>query len=156
MFFSDPEKVTLSAVRRLMRNVGREDVWDLMNLRICDRIGTGRPKEQPYRFRKYKAMVEEVMRDPISVKMLGINGNEIMKLLDLPPGPKIGHILHALLEEVLEDPKRNTREYLKNRTLELSELPEDTLKSLGNRGREKKEEVEKDEIKKIREKYWVK
>src|SRR3989344_2706050 len=59
MFFSDPEQITLSAVRRMIKNVGEENIWDLLNLRICDRIGTGRPKEQPFRFRKYKAMVEQ-------------------------------------------------------------------------------------------------
>jgi putative nucleotidyltransferase with HDIG domain len=49
MFFSDPEQITLSAVRRMIRNVGEGNIWDLLNLRICDRIGTGRPKEQPFR-----------------------------------------------------------------------------------------------------------
>jgi len=44
MFFSDPDKVTLSAVRRIIKNVGRENIEDLVRLRICDRIGTGRPK----------------------------------------------------------------------------------------------------------------
>ena len=53
MFFSDPEKITLSAVRRIIRNVGPEHVEELIHLRICDRIGTGRPKEQPFRLRKY-------------------------------------------------------------------------------------------------------
>ena len=47
MFFSDPEQITLSAVRRMILNVGDENIWDLINLRICDRIGTGRPKESP-------------------------------------------------------------------------------------------------------------
>ncbi len=56
MFFSDPDKITLSAVRRMIRNVGEGNMADLLNLRICDRIGTGRPKEQPFRFRKYKAI----------------------------------------------------------------------------------------------------
>src|SRR6185369_6207164 len=78
MFFSDPEQITLSAVRRMITNVGEENIWDLLNLRICDRIGTGRPKEQPFRFRKYKAMVEQALRDPISVKMLKTNGEHIM------------------------------------------------------------------------------
>ena len=53
MFFSDPDQVTLSAVRRTIRNVGQEHIKDLLNVRICDRIGTGRPKEQPFRLRKY-------------------------------------------------------------------------------------------------------
>jgi len=43
MFFSDTEKITLSAVRRIVRNVGVDLIWDLVDLRICDRIGTGRP-----------------------------------------------------------------------------------------------------------------
>ena len=80
MFFSDPEQITLSAVRRMIKNVGEENIWDLLNLRICDRIGTGRPKEQPFRFRKYKAMVEQALRDPISVGMLKTDGNHIMEL----------------------------------------------------------------------------
>jgi len=62
MFFSDPEKVTLSAVRRIIRNVGQENIWDLVHLRICDRIGTGRPKEQPFRLRKYQSMIEEALQ----------------------------------------------------------------------------------------------
>ncbi|HEY0964621.1 MAG TPA: HD domain-containing protein, partial [Candidatus Paceibacterota bacterium] len=58
MFFSDPDQITLSAVRRTITRVGEEHIEDLLNLRVCDRIGTGRPKEQPFRFRKYKAMVD--------------------------------------------------------------------------------------------------
>src|SRR3989344_7005125 len=106
MFFSDPDQVTLSAVRRVIKNVGTENIEDLLNLRICDRIGTGRPKEQPFRFRKYKAMVDQVIRDPISVGMLEIDGNDLMGTLHVQPGPLIGWTLHALLEEVLEDPKK--------------------------------------------------
>jgi putative nucleotidyltransferase with HDIG domain len=156
MFFSDPEKITLSAVRRLMRNVGQENVWDLMNLRMCDRIGTGRPKEQPYRFRKYKSMIEEVMRDPISVSMLAVDGSELMETLSLQPGPKIGHLLHALLEDVLEDPMRNTKTYLLDRAKNIASLSDKDLKALGDQGKERKEAIEEQEIRKIRQKYWVK
>ena len=155
MFFSDPEKITLSAVRRLIVNIGKENIWDLMNLRVCDRIGTGRPKENPYRFRKYKSMVEEALRDPISVGMLKINGGSLMKVLKTEQGPKIGFILHALLQEVLEDPSLNTEEYLENRAKKLNELSEIELKKLGEEGKEKKAAVEESEVKKIRDKYWV-
>jgi tRNA nucleotidyltransferase (CCA-adding enzyme) len=156
MFFSDPEKITLSAVRRLIRNVGQEDVWDLMNLRTCDRIGTGRPKEQPYRLRKYKSMVEQAMMDPISVGMLKINGGDLMEHLKLSPGPKIGHILYALLEEVLEDPGLNTIDYLKKRARELNSLGEQGLENLGKQGKERRAGLEEGEVQKIRQKYWVK
>ena len=155
MFFSDPDKITLSAVRRMIRNVGEENIWDLLNLRICDRIGTGRPKEQPFRFRKYKAMVEEALRDPISVGMLEIDGEKIMELSGEKPGPKLGHTLHALLEEVLDDPKRNTKEYLEKRALELMVLPEKELKNLGEQGRERREEEERGAVEEIQRKHHV-
>jgi len=156
MFFSDTEEITLSAVRRLLRNVGEENVWDLIDLRICDRIGTGRPKEEPYRLRKYQAMIEEVLRDPISVGMLKIDGNRIMKVLKIKPGPKIGYILHALLEEVLDNPKLNTKVYMENRALELSKLDDYELLELGERGKLKKEKVDEKEVRELRDKRWVK
>ncbi|MEK7575860.1 MAG: CCA tRNA nucleotidyltransferase, partial [Patescibacteria group bacterium] len=90
MFFSDTDKITLSAVRRTVRNVGKDNVWDLMRVRFADRIGMGRPKETPYRLRKYESMIEEAMRAPLSVSMLKIDGNKIMEILKIPPGPKIG------------------------------------------------------------------
>ena len=67
LFFSDTEVITLSAVRRIIRNVGPENIWDLMKIRFTDRVGMGRPKEEPFRLRKYEAMVEQCLRDPLSV-----------------------------------------------------------------------------------------
>jgi tRNA nucleotidyltransferase (CCA-adding enzyme) len=156
MFFSDTEQITLSAVRRMVANVGKENIWDLMNVRICDRIGTGRPKESPYRLRKYKAMIEEALRDPISVGMLKIDGKRIMEVLSMSPGPKIGFILNALLEEVLEDPKLNTAEYLEKRAKEMGAIPEADLRKLAAMGKDKKDKAEEEEIQKIRGKHGVK
>ncbi len=155
MFFADTASITLSAVRRMIVNVGPENIWDLMNLRVCDRIGTGRPKENPYRLRKYKAMIEEALRDPVSVAMLKIDGKRLMEATETQPGPKIGFILHALLEEVLEDPKLNTEEYLLQRSKELLSLPESELKALAEKGREKKKEEEEKELAEIRRKHKV-
>jgi tRNA nucleotidyltransferase (CCA-adding enzyme) len=155
MFFSDPDQITLSAVRRMIRNVGEENIHDLLNLRICDRIGTGRPKEQPFRFRKYKAMVDQALRDPISVGMLKTNGTRLMEKFHVKPGPSIGHVLNALLEEVLEDPKKNREEYLDNRTNELLALSEEELLKLGESGRKAREEAEEAEIKEIERKHHV-
>lgn len=155
MFFSDPDKITLSAVRRIIRNVGPEHIGELINLRICDRIGTGRPKEQPFRLRKYQAMIDEALRDPISVSMLKLDGKRLMEATGEAPGPKIGWTLHALLEEVLDDPKLNTAEYLEKRAGELLKLPEAELKALGVEGKEKKAEAEEAEIKDIHKKHFV-
>ncbi len=156
MFFSDPDKITLSAVRRMIINVGKENIWDLLNVRKCDRIGSGRPKEQPFRFRKYKSMVEEALRDPISVEMLKINGKRIMDVTHETPGPRIGNMMHALLEEILENPKNNTSDYLEKRVIELSKLENKELEQLGSKGKKRKMEEEEKEIEKLRKKHHVK
>jgi len=155
MFFSDTETITLSAVRRMIVNVGQENIWDLMNLRICDRIGTGRPKENPYRLRKYKAMIEEALRDPISVKMLKIDGKGVMEVTKIPPGPKIGAILQALFGEVLDDPKLNNEGHLEKRAIELAALDNKELAPLVEKGRVKGAEKEAENIGEIRKKYFV-
>jgi poly(A) polymerase/tRNA nucleotidyltransferase (CCA-adding enzyme) len=156
MFFSDVDQITLSAVRRIVANVGKENVWDLMKVRACDRIGMGRPKEKPYRLRKYESMIEEAMRSPVSVGMLKIDGMKIMEITGEKPGPRLGFILHALLEEVLEDPNLNSEEYLEKRTQELAKLPDNELKALGEEGKEKKAEAEAKEIEKIHKRHHVK
>ncbi len=156
MFFSDPDIVSLSAVRRMIRNVGGEErIWDLLDLRKCDRIGTGRPKEQPFRLRKYTSMVEEALRDPISVGMLKIDGGEIMKLTSEKPGPRIGWILHALLDEVLDDPKKNEIEYLKEKTQSLATATDDELKKLGDAGLAHKDESDEAVVAQLRKKHHV-
>jgi poly(A) polymerase/tRNA nucleotidyltransferase (CCA-adding enzyme) len=156
MFFSDTEQITISAVRRLITNVGKENIWDLINLRICDRIGTGRPKEEPYRLRMYESMVEQALQDPISLKMLKTNGKRIMDVTRETPGPKIGYVLHALFDEVLEDPSKNDEKYLNNRAVELMKLSIDELKALGKQGKEEMEEKNKEQVKKIRSQFKVK
>lgn len=155
MFFSDPDTVTLSAVRRTIQNVGKEHIEELLNLRICDRVGTGRPKEQPFRFRKYKAMVEQALRDPISVKMLNINGKRIMEIAQEKPGPRIGHTLHALLEEVLDDPTKNTAEYLEKRTGELMRMPLSDLEARGEQGKDMRSKEEESVVREIQKRHHV-
>lgn len=155
MFFSDPDEITLSAVRRTIVRVGEDQIQNLLNLRVCDRIGTGRPKEQPFRFRKYKAMVDEALRDPISVKMLKTNGDRIMQMTGEKPGRKLGYILHALLEEVLVEPTKNTEEYLDTRVTELLALDEETLKQMADAGKEKQAEEEAEALKTIAREHKV-
>ncbi len=154
MFFSDTEQITLSAVRRVVIKVGKEHIWELMQIRECDRVGM-KKKEAPYRLRKYHAMIEEVLHDPISVGQLAIDGIVLMNALHMKPSPRMGQILHALLEEVLEDPKKNELEYLKSRALELDTLSDEELKKKGEEGKEKKEELEKEEVGKLHKKHGV-
>ncbi len=155
MFFADPDEITLSAVRRTIARVGQENIEDLLNLRVCDRVGTGRPKEQPFRFRKYKAMVDQALRDPISVKMLKTNGDRIIEQTGEKPGKKLGYILHTLLEEVLENPEKNVENYLDSRVLELLQLDENELQTLAEAGKKRQKAEEEAAIKEIERSHKV-
>lgn len=155
MFFSDTEQVTLASVRRLIVNIGKENIWDLINVRICDRMGSGTKKEEPYRLRKFESMIEEALRDPISLKTLKINGEKIMEILKENPGKKIGLILHALFEEVIDDGDKNTEEYLKNRAEELNKLSEKELQDLAEAGKEKMQDKNEEELGEIKKKFKV-
>jgi hypothetical protein len=155
MFNSDPDQVTMSAVRRMIVNVGRENIWDLMNLRFCDRIGSGRPLEEPYRLRRYFAMIEEAMTQPTDLKMLKINGQKVMEVTHETPGPRIGLILSAIMGEVLEDPALNTEEKLVSRVTELAKFDIPELKKLAEKGKEEIEEEQEKKNKQIRKKFKV-
>ena len=155
MFFSDTESITLSAVRRMIQNVSQDHIWDLMKVRECDRVGMNKT-EAPYRLRKYFAMIEECLRDPISVSQLKLDGNYLMQNLGVKPGPRMGWMLHALLEEVLEDPSKNDLEYLSKRVGELEQISDQELKQLGEAGKEKKEKLDEEVIKELHVKHGVK
>ncbi len=154
MFFSDTEKITLSAVRRVVQNVGKENIWELMKVRECDRAGM-KKAEAPVRLRKYHAMIEEVLHDPISVGQLAVDGEYMIKVLGMEPGRRMGWILHALLEEVLDDPTKNKKEHLQELIKSLNILGDDELKTLGERGRETKEKREEEEVEKLHKKHGV-
>jgi len=155
MFYYNVGEVTESSVRRLVANIGRENVEDLVKLREADRIGSDVAKAKPYKLRHLEFMIDKVSRDPISPKMLKVNGNDIIKLTGVKAGPKIGMIIGALMDEVLDDPGKNTQGYLEKRVLELSGLSESELAELGKRGKLKIAEEEEKEVQKIKEQYLV-
>ena len=156
LFYYNVGEVSESSVRRLIRKVGVDDMDDLIKVRICDRIGSGVPKAEPYKLRHFKFLIEKLSRDPISVGMLRVNGSDVMQICNIKPGPKIGFLLNILLEEVLDDPSRNKKSTLENRLKELAQMNDDELKSLANEAKKKKVAVEDEEIDEIKKKHWVK
>lgn len=152
MFYYNVGEVTAASVRRLIVKVGRENLKDLIDLRIADRLGSGTPKAMPYKLRHLQYMLEKVQNDPVSVKMLKINGDVLMKALHLEPGPKIGAILDVLLSEVIEEPENNTEEYLQSRAAILSRLD---LEELRQKARNLIEEKRAEDDKEIKKSYKV-
>lgn len=150
LFYYNVDEVTASSVRRLIRNVGIENMDDLINLRIADRIGSGVPKAEPYKLRHFRYMVESVSKDPISAKMLKITGIDVMRILNIKPGPKVGVLLGALLGEVLDDPQKNTEEYLHSRVKELDTFSASELAEMIKSGEEKIKLIEMEDRRKHR------
>jgi poly(A) polymerase/tRNA nucleotidyltransferase (CCA-adding enzyme) len=154
MFYLEIDKVTMSAVRRFVRRVGEENLEDLFKLREADRIGSGVPKAVPYRLRYLKFLIEKVKQQPIKPTMLKINGYDILNL-GVSQGPKIGLILKVLLEEIIDNPEKNNKEYLLKRAKELKDLSEDSLKTLALASEEKIEQIEKETEEKLKRKYYL-
>ena len=153
MFYYNVDEVSEAGVRRLLKKVGKENMKDLMDVRIADRLGSGVPKAKPYKLRHLEYLIDKVDKDPISVKNLKISGETLIKDLKMPPGPKFGAILDCLLAEVIEDPGKNTKTYLKKRVKELDKMD---LKGLRKQARGKIEERKEEEDKEIKKKHWVK
>ncbi|HJY98584.1 MAG TPA: HD domain-containing protein [Patescibacteria group bacterium] len=109
--FTVDERQTDSAIRRFLKNVGLENVEDMMHLRIADRLGGG-ARETSWRLEEFKKRLVEVQKEPFSIKDLKIDGNDVMKELKLPPGPEVGKILADLFEKVVNKEVENTREKL--------------------------------------------
>ena len=83
LFYYNVDEVTEASVRRLIKRVGLENMPDLMDVRIGDRLGSGVPKAKPYKLRHLEYMIEKVSHDPLSVKMLAIKGTDLMKELSV-------------------------------------------------------------------------
>ena len=153
MFYYNVDEVREASVRRLIKKVGMENINDLIDVRISDRLGSGVPKAVPYKLRHFRYMVEKVSHDPISVAQLEINGKDIIGELQIAPGPKIGAILEILLVEVIEKPSLNQKKILIQRAKKLVQENLENLRKMAqkNIGREKEK---KDEM--IKKRYWVK
>ncbi len=106
-----------AAVRRFVRRVGVDAIADLFDLRLADTLGNGTRRPDPRRLAAFARRVDRVLAAPaaLSVHDLAVDGEDVMRWLDVPSGPEVGRVLARLLEEVLEDPALNTRERLRAR-----------------------------------------
>ena len=109
--FSVSETQTDKAIKRFIRKVGKENVPDMLALRTGDRLGSG-AKETSWRTEIFKKRLIEVEKEPFSIKDLKINGHDVMKTLNIPPGPKVGQILFSLFDQVDNKQLANKKEVL--------------------------------------------
>lgn len=109
--FTVDEHQTDSAIRRILRNVGPEYMEDMLALRVADRLGGG-ARETSWRLEEFKKRLIEVQKEPFTVADLKISGFDVMKKLDLKPGPEVGKILNDLFEKVVNKEIENSKEAL--------------------------------------------
>ncbi len=109
--FTVDERQTDTALRRFIRNVGKEYLDDILALRTGDRIGGG-ARETSWRLDLYKKRLTDVQKQPFTVSDLKVSGYDVMKIYNIGPGPIIGKILNILFHEVVELKTPNKREIL--------------------------------------------
>ncbi|HEX4574314.1 MAG TPA: hypothetical protein VH158_04235 [Gemmatimonadales bacterium] len=90
-----PDPKHLPAIRHWLAQVG-DAAADLLALPAC-----------PRPLAKVVQAIREA-RDPLSVKDLAVDGNDLIAA-GVRPGPEVGETLTRLLAEVLDDPSRNTK-----------------------------------------------
>ena len=110
MFHYQPENSD-SAIRRFMRKVGLQHIDDILDLREADRLGSGARKTS-WRLEEMKERMVAQLHQPFDSNDLAIDGHDLIDELGLKPGKLIGTILQTLLEIVLENPEKNTKEML--------------------------------------------
>ena len=98
--------------------MGKENINDMISLRIGDRKGGG-SKATSWRLRELQQRIGKLMYTPLQVSDLKVNGHDVMKILKIKSGPKVGKVLNKLFDEVMEDASKNKREYLLKRIKEI-------------------------------------
>lgn len=109
--FSVDDRQTDSAVRRFLRNVGRDNLSDMLDLRIGDRLGGG-ARRTSWRLEEFKDRLVQVQKQPFAIPDLKITGHDVIKIKKVPSGPQVGKYLETLFKEVVEKNLPNERESL--------------------------------------------
>lgn len=114
----DNPNLAPAGIRKAIYRVGEERYPNLFALKRADVLSQSgyRREEKLAYIQSYQKLYEEIIeqKDCLSLKKLAVNGRDLMEL-GIKPGKKIGQILQKLLEEVLEEPDKNKKEYLLER-----------------------------------------
>lgn len=116
-----PWECTPRSLRRALSKMDAELFPVLLKIRRADVLAQSeyRREEKLERLDESRRLYEEIQRkqECISVKMLAVSGKDLIAA-GMKPGKEIGDTLNAFLELVLEDPEKNTKEYLLSKVRE--------------------------------------
>ncbi len=117
--FTVDEHQTDAAVRRFIKNVGLQNIPEMLALRTGDRLGGG-ARETSWRLEEFKKRLVQVQKQPFSIQDLKISGNDVMQLKGIGPGPQVGKYLEALFNEVIDNGLPNEKKVLIEKLEQLS------------------------------------
>jgi len=112
--FDYKKELSDRAIRRFIKRVGADNIDDLIKLREADDLahGHGRAFEKDLEPFRERIEAERRQSPPLSISDLAVNGHDVMSILGLQSGPKVGKILNQLLEIVIERPEHNQKDKL--------------------------------------------
>src|SRR5262249_21343057 len=118
-----PGKGDPRRARRFLRRNGDELAFDLLDHKHADLLGKRGSGGEPPPFEEIDALaplrhgVYQEVPSPHRLGDLAVDGSDLTEL-GFRPGPKLGHILHDLLDAVVDEPELNTRDQLLTRAKE--------------------------------------
>jgi tRNA nucleotidyltransferase/poly(A) polymerase len=101
-----------AALRHFAHRVSPATAEMVFDLRLSDRL----PYAPDHNAAEWLGLQERLQREidngaPLTVQDLALDGHDLQRL-GIPPGPKMGKLLAYLLDQVLDDPSRNTPNHL--------------------------------------------
>jgi tRNA nucleotidyltransferase (CCA-adding enzyme) len=115
------EELTDNAIRRFIRNIGKENLDEMFSLRRADRLG-GSASETSWRTELFKKRVFDLLVEPFTVKELKINGLDVMTILGIKPSPRVGEVLDSLFDAVVNKKIKNDKDDLVQELMKLRRL----------------------------------
>ena len=106
---------TLPHVRRLLGLMGRDLFPDYLRFSLADIQGKSSLSQKEFapHYEGTRKAYEEVLQagDAVTVGELAVSGKDLLAA-GIKAGPALGELLRRMLEDVLEEPAHNTKEYL--------------------------------------------
>lgn len=102
------------SIRHQLNEIGISQYDMLLTLKRATEEATKAREEELLLYDEVKKQMEEILsdRECVNLKMLAVSGEDL-KEMGIKPGIKMGELLQELLFLVLDDPTKNTTEYLK-------------------------------------------
>lgn len=114
-YHDDRFLATSKNVRRVMKRVGEDEFSFLLDVKYADTMAQSDyfREEKLRNIEESRALYENVKKEGecVSLKKLAVNGKDLIEL-GVSPGKQIGEVLGAMLDDVIDEPSHNTKEYL--------------------------------------------